>query len=300
MKAAALLLLLSGAASAQETAQFLTIGVGARALGMGGAYTAVADDASAPGWNPAGVAGLTKRELGLTHAELATGARYDYAAFVAPLKIGAVGVSGVHLSQAALDGRDAAGRPAGGFSASDSAVALTYGSRVGGPFKLGGSVKLIQSALGSDSASTAALDLGGQYALSAGGPGTTLLGAAVQNVGRGLRFADQTSPLPLTVAVGAGYRLPAGLLIAADYKQRPAARTSELSVGTEYALWTGFSLRAGYGSARAASTGSGGLAAFGGMAGGFGLILRNYSLDYSITPFGDLGQAQRFSLGARF
>ena len=36
-------------------AQFLKIGVGARAIGMGGAFVAVADDATAIYWNPAGI-----------------------------------------------------------------------------------------------------------------------------------------------------------------------------------------------------------------------------------------------------
>jgi len=40
-------------------------GVGARALGMGGAFTAIADDATAATWNPAGLAQLTKPEASL-------------------------------------------------------------------------------------------------------------------------------------------------------------------------------------------------------------------------------------------
>ena len=38
------------------------VGSGARALGMGGAFIAVADDATAASWNPAGLAQLTKPE----------------------------------------------------------------------------------------------------------------------------------------------------------------------------------------------------------------------------------------------
>jgi len=42
---------------------FLTTGIGARAMGMGGAFVAVADDATAAYWNPAGLGMLNKREL---------------------------------------------------------------------------------------------------------------------------------------------------------------------------------------------------------------------------------------------
>ncbi len=37
-----------------------------------------------------------------------------------------------------------------------------------------------------------------------------------------------------------------------------------------------------------------------GLGGGFGLKMGKYRADYTFTPFGALGNAQRISLGARF
>jgi len=51
--------------------EFLTLGVGARPLGMGGGYAALADDATALYWNPAGLGQLTSRsEAVLMHSTL--------------------------------------------------------------------------------------------------------------------------------------------------------------------------------------------------------------------------------------
>ena len=67
---AGLLLLLSvPATGAKYAGQFLSLGVGARALGMGGAFVAVADDVTACFWNPSGLSRLGQRELCLMHAE---------------------------------------------------------------------------------------------------------------------------------------------------------------------------------------------------------------------------------------
>ena len=49
--------------------EFLTTGFGARALGMGGAFVSVADDASAAYWNPAGLVQLDHSQILLMHAE---------------------------------------------------------------------------------------------------------------------------------------------------------------------------------------------------------------------------------------
>ena len=285
--------------SAQESAAFLKLGVGARAIGMGGAYTAVADDVNALSWNPAGLSRLSKRELGFTHAELVAGVRYDVVGYAHPLGFGTLAGGAAYLTQGTIEGRDGAGRITGGFSAHDSALTLGYAAKVSGT-RLGATMKVLQSQIANVSAQTAAFDLGAQYELSSFGPGRPMLGISVLNVGPGLKFQEQRSPLPLTIGAGLGYRLPLGMIIALDVKNHPNAKDSEVSVGTEYAMLSGFAMRAGYGSARAVSASRGAATALSGFATGFGLKALGYTLDYSITPFGELGNVQRFSLGARF
>jgi long-subunit fatty acid transport protein len=293
---------LAGAAQASETAAFLKLGVGARAVGMGGAYTAIADDVNSMAWNPAGLAVMGKRELGAMHAELTQQTRYDFVGFAQPSKYGTFAAGAVYLGHGSIEGRDANGAPTGSYSAADQAVSLGFASRMSSDFKLGANVKYIRSSIANTSAQSFALDLGGQYALTnVGGPGLPLLGLAIQNLGPGMKFLDHTSQLPLTFAAGLGYRLPMGLTLAMDFKQRPHSHDSEFSVGTEYALLTNFALRAGYGTTKAdKGATSGGFAALNGFATGLGFKLRSYSLDYSFTPMGELGNVQRFSLGARF
>lgn len=284
-----------------ETAAFLKIGVGARALAMGGAYTAVADDASAIGWNPAGFAALSKREVGATHTELTSDTHFDFLGYVQPIKFGVLAAAGTYLSQGKLQGRDENGSPTGGYTAADQSAAVGFAAKVLPGLSLGANVKYVRSSIAEASAQSGALDLGGQYVWSgARGPGVPVIGVAVQNLGPNMRFLDQSTPLPLTLAVGIGYRLSAGSIMSFDYKGRPRSHDSEFSLGAEYAVFSGIALRAGYATAKAASGDKSLLTALNGFSMGMGLKLRGYSLDYSFAPAGELGSIQTLSLGARF
>jgi hypothetical protein len=83
---AALAVLAAPAGATKYAGEFLKIQVGARALGMGGAFTAVADDATAPYWNPAGMVFLPYKEVIPQHQEkFGNLAKHDFIGAVMPL-----------------------------------------------------------------------------------------------------------------------------------------------------------------------------------------------------------------------
>ncbi|NOX37812.1 MAG: PorV/PorQ family protein [Calditrichaeota bacterium] len=98
--ALAMLVVLAGAVppiQAQEgsagTTSLMNIGASARALGLGRAYVALADDPAAVFWNPAGLEFVPRLTISLLHAPLYEGAVYDFLGFVYPtLQFGTVGV----------------------------------------------------------------------------------------------------------------------------------------------------------------------------------------------------------------
>jgi hypothetical protein len=81
------LLLLGQATAPKYSNEFLSIGVGARALGMGRTQAALANDVTAAYWNPAGLLNIrNKYQFSLMHAEYFAGiAKFDYAGFATPI-----------------------------------------------------------------------------------------------------------------------------------------------------------------------------------------------------------------------
>ena len=296
--AAGLALLCAAPAAAGETGAFLKIPAGARAVGLGSAYTAMADDAASVAWNPAGLGHVGRRELTATHAELFAGLRHEFMAAAAPTPLGTLGLAAELLTQSDLEGRDAQGRQTGSLAASDRAVTVALG-RTLGRFQLGGGVRFIESKLADATARTLAVDIGGQAKAGAVFGVPLSLGAAVRNLGPGLSYGGTREPLPTTLSAGAAVRLPAGLTMAAEWRWRPNGDKAEFGLGTEYAVLPSVALRAGFATTRAVSGG----AAIGGLAGlgaGLGLRLGRLGLDYAFTPFGELGNVQRLSLGVRW
>ena len=297
IKTVALIILLVSPALAERPtgASFLRIGTGARPAALGGAYTALAVDINALYYNPAGLAALTRREFGATHAEWLLNTRFDFVGFAQPTTYGTLGLGVTRLSSGRFDSRDANGRQSGGFTASDTAYAVSFARGA-----MGGSLKLLRSDIAGYTAQAVAVDLGARKALSSY---PLTFGAAVLNLGQGMRFLDQVDPLPLTLALGTSYRVAGTLAITLDARREIHAGRFDFGVGSEYALLPALSLRAGYASrfdGTTTTTAGGILGGLGGLGAGFGLTMKSYRADYTFTPFGALGNVQRLSLGARW
>src|SRR5437016_304734 len=65
---------------------FLKIGVGARAVGLGESFVAVANDPSAIFWNPAGLASIQRQEVALSAVQWPADVAYGHLTYVLPVK----------------------------------------------------------------------------------------------------------------------------------------------------------------------------------------------------------------------
>jgi hypothetical protein len=82
-----LILLCSPVWGAKYAGEFLSLGVGAKALGMGGAFVAICDDGSAGYWNPAGLQQMREKEIIFMHAEtFGSLLNHDFLSYVLPLR----------------------------------------------------------------------------------------------------------------------------------------------------------------------------------------------------------------------
>jgi hypothetical protein len=128
----------------------LKAGVGARPLGMGSAFTAVADNADAPYWNPAGLSSITKNEITTTQTRLSTDADHYYVSYVFPLKKGAIGISWIQVGMGTITQTtttDAFNEviTTGIFSYFSNAYLLSYGLSINPNISIGLTAKYLTS-----------------------------------------------------------------------------------------------------------------------------------------------------------
>ncbi len=294
-----------GSANGAETASFLKISPGARPVGMGNAFTAVADDLNSLAWNPAGMAQAPKREAAFMHAQLFADTQYDFVGYAHPLSRhklpGTLAFGVARLSQQPIGGRDSNRRRTGSFTAADTVYQAAYSRSVlKRTTNLGVSVKYLQSQLADTRTNSYAFDLGIQRTIRSSKRPLTL-GVSAMNIGPGMRYLDETNDLPLTFSVGAGLRAFSSVLITADVRHRPNSQQTTYGLGSEFALLSTLTFRAGYGTLFGASRSrAGGKTPLEGIGMGMGLKVGRVILDYSLAPSGELGNAQRVSLSTKF
>lgn len=179
---------------ATRGANFLEIGVGARAMGMGGAYTAIAQDVTALYWNPAGISHITGPSAHLSVADLygGLGIKHVFAGVVMPVGAsGAIGVSYIQLTsgdierttEANPEGNDPAFGPM--FSWTSTAAEIAYGRRMTDRLDIGAGFKLVTEGIDNANASYLGLDIGTQFRTGLYG---TTIGATLANLGTSGRF----------------------------------------------------------------------------------------------------------------
>ena len=309
------------------SAPFLSIEVGARAISMGGAFVATADDATSLYWNPSGIATLNQSEVSFHHTEWLAETSFDFVGVVLRLSSAdVVGLSFTSLTMGDMKVRTV-NEPNGTgemFTANDIAIGASYARNLTDRFSIGFTGKYIQQKLWHMTASTVALDIGTMFTTQFNG---MRIGMSITNFGSKMSLSGKDTQvnydidesiygnndkilahldtdawaLPLTFRFGVAMEVLENeknrLTLAVD-ALHPNDNTEYINLGAEYAIKEMFFLRGGYKSLFQLDSEEG-------LTLGAGLahsVMRNVKLkiDYAYADFGLLENVQRFSLAIQF
>ncbi|TVQ66029.1 MAG: hypothetical protein EA360_07355 [Balneolaceae bacterium] len=205
---------------------FLQIEPDSRATGMGNTGVAIADNASAIFWNPAGLAFQNQSQVSITHANWLPAFNadlfYDY--LVGTYHIDGIGTIGGHITFLNLGEQtrtDETGLELGRFNSFEISAGLSYGFRISETFALGTGLRYIYSSLADGSVSgqditpgsSVGVDFAGLYKSRPFALGsreaTFSAGFNLANIGPGIQYTDnaQKDPLPTTLRAGWAYKM---------------------------------------------------------------------------------------------
>ena len=280
---------------------FLKIGTGAKASGMGEAQVAISDNADSVYWNPAGLALVKNTEISLMHLVYWQGISYEYAAIAFPIKkFGTIAIGVDYLNSGDIvrtleNTTGSAYTLAGNFSYMAFAGTISYGNKFvidKMPMNLGASIKIVGDKIDEDMVLGAGLDLGVTSELAK----NAFIGVVLNNIG--VTFAKNIL-LPMQLKVGGGYLMnllgKSHTLASALDIILPFDSALKINAGVEYSFEKVFFLRAGYKLNYALENLTAGA--------GFRLTLdrTQYELNYAYTPgLEEVGTSHRVSLLVRF
>ncbi len=211
--------------SATEGALFLLLPVGARAVALGRAMTALPGTESAF-WNPAGLAAVDRTRVVLVRGDHAVGTSTAMSFLLARPGAGTLGVSYFLLDAGELEQRDEFGEFTGTITIRNHLGVLSAATRLLGALDAGVNFKVVQFRLScrglcpdaGTTATTYAIDAGLQLATSDDAP--FRFGIMVAHVGPRLQVvnAEQADPLPSRVRAAVAYDIVRSMVEADDLR----------------------------------------------------------------------------------
>jgi len=285
----------SGNKGGRSGAQFLEIGVGARAVGMGETFIAMTDDASSTYYNPAGLGALKGFEATFSTIQWPADITYNFAAAAMPVTFlgGSVGFQIGRLTTGEMLVRTPL-RPEGTgqkFEAANFVTGLSYARSLTDKFTFGLSVKYVRLDAFRYRADGLAMDLGSTYRT---GFKSFRFGWVISNFGPDLKFINETFSLPTSITFGIAaeaFQNEVHTLTLTFQGNRPNDNQERASVGMEYWFKDLLALRGGYRINYDADR----------YSFGIGIRvpvppLRRVQIDYAYTDMSDLNQVNRFSV----
>jgi len=305
---------LGGQRAGTAAAQFLKIGIGARALGMGESYVAVANDAEALYWNPAGISQFNEQTVFFAHTQWVVDIDLEYAGIVYHLDpSNSFGLAVTYLHTNELKETTEL-QPFGTgrfFRYSDFLMAFSYARNMTDKFSFGLSLKYMQEDIAELITRGFLFDLGTYYRT---GFESLRFAVAVTNLGPEIAptgsftyqnlqaesvevSSFQSSPPPIMFRLGIAAELvdtEQHILTTSVQLNHPNDNEENINIGMEYWWQNTVALRAGYKTARIEEDFSLGAGLY--LPTGF----TNLRVDYAFTNFGRLGYVNRFSLQFQF
>ncbi|MCK5242098.1 PorV/PorQ family protein [bacterium] len=278
-----------GLAEASSTSGGLVLkqAVGARALGMGEAFTGVADDATALYWNVGAMSRNRGCRVSTSYLQGLAESAYEQIMFTQSLgKSDSFGL-GLVLLQAGkitLDNPD--GSESEVESQSDIVISAGYGRNLTKKLGVGMGLKLYNSTLIEEETATAlAVDFGMLLAIN----NNLSVGLSLQNVGTEIKYKEEGDSMPLTARVGSAYKMALARkhegVIAVDLV-KPNDEDFTANLGLEYWYDKMLALRAGYKVGYELE----------GFTAGFGLHWNVFRIDYAFGMIKDLDSTHKVSL----
>lgn len=282
-----LILAVSPVSFAGENAMpHLRLGAGARSIGLGGAFTAIADDATATVWNPAGLGSAADLSLNFSTQQLDLDRSHNFIALTKALgSAGSIGLAVTNAGVSDIPQYTKNGEYGGEFDYSTNAYSLSYGIGFGN-FGIGLTGRMLADNFGAE---------GVESASGFGGVDVGLMGHALHiDIGEekvptfhygivakylGASLGDDT--VPMVINLGVAYNLYMGnvVTLAADIEQESVnldESATSLRLGAEYTIVTykstALSIRGGVRASRDTQN----------LFGGFGVNIGGLQIDYAI------------------